>query len=395
MENFEYKRHTNLIFGQNTLAKLGTEIKKYTNKKILFTYGGGSIKSIGLYDKVVEQLNSNNIEFIELGGIKPNPEIDTCRAGAQIIKDNDIDFILAVGGGSVLDNSKHMAIASRYDGDVWDLVMDGKLASSQTNLPKLGTIITVAATGSEMNNGGVITNPELNIKTGMFHEECTPVFTFEDPSILYTLPEMHRRAGVCDTLSHLLEVYFGEHKDDLLMDRIVESIISNVIETYPGYIIGEDYESCANIFLSSTLALNGITRLGRGKQDWMSHSLEHEVSAYTDLTHGIGLAIIQPQVNRYYYEQDVKANSSLIKYVNLGKNVFKLEGSDEEIAKNSIRELEKLFFAVSNVRTLSDVGITEFDAQQSVNKLLNGQEGIGQYNNLTEADLMEIFNRIK
>ena len=202
MKNFNYQRGTNLIFGQERISELASEIKKYTNKKILMTYGGGSVKKIGLYNKVIEELNKHNIEFIELGGIKPNPEIYTADQGAKLIKEHQIDFILAVGGGSVLDNTKHMAIASKSELSSWELLNNPKVVGELANLPKIGSIITLAATGSEMNFGGVLSNPEVNEKKAMFHPETTPVFTFEDPTLLYNLPEIQRRAGVADMLSH-------------------------------------------------------------------------------------------------------------------------------------------------------------------------------------------------
>ncbi|MGL5021322.1 MAG: iron-containing alcohol dehydrogenase [Mycoplasmatales bacterium] len=393
MKNFEFYKATNLIFGNNQLFKLGNEIKKHTNKKILLTYGGGSIKATGLYDEVIEELDKSNIEYIELFGIKPNPETDTARAGIKLIKENNIDFILAVGGGSVLDNTKHMAIGSQSDLDIWDLFNDPIAMSKITNLPKIGSIITLAATGSEMNNGGVITNPEFNIKKGVGHPNAAPVFTFENPEMLHSLPLYQRQAGICDILSHLLEVYFGEHKDDMLTDRIVEAIMINIIDNYNDYLENNNYDTHASVFLSSTLALNGLTGLGRDKADWISHNIEHEISAYTDLTHGIGLAIVHPNVLAYYLDFDIKNNNDLIKFINLGKNVFKLQGDGKDIALSTIDALRDLFYSVSNVKTLKDVKIEDFNIEQSASKLISNGS-IGSYIPLTKKDIINIFNTL-
>lgn len=309
------------------------EISKYTKRTILLTLGGTSAKKNGLYDKITTILKDGNINFIELSGIKANPEVDTARLGAKLIKENNIDFILSIGGGSVLDNTKHMAIASKSELDVWELLLNPNKVNLLTNLPKIGCIMTVAATGSEMNSGGVLSNPEVNEKRAMFHPEVEPVFSYLDPTLLYTLPQVHKQAGVCDTISHLLENYFGDHTDNHFTDRIIESLLLNVINNYELYLTSNDYNAHANIFASATYALNGLTGLGRSASDWASHSIEHEVSAYTDLTHGIGLAIIHPTVINYYYEQDIKTSANLVKFINLGRNVFKLNADDNEVAK--------------------------------------------------------------
>ncbi|MFV0246656.1 MAG: iron-containing alcohol dehydrogenase [Mycoplasmatales bacterium] len=392
MNNFEYQRVTNLIFGKDQLSKLPHEIKKYTDKKILLTYGGGSIKKTGLYDQVINLLESNNIEYIELGGIKPNPEVDTARLGIKLIKENDIDFLLCVGGGSALDNTKHMAIGSVCEEDIWELVKDQSLIQDKTGLPKVGSIITLAATGSEMNVGGVISNPETEEKLGMFHPEVCPVFTFEDPNQLSTLPEYQKRAGVCDILSHLLEVYFSSHTDQLLSDRLIESIFKNVVSQYKEYIEDNTYNANGQIFLSSTLALNGITRLGRDGEDWMAHQLEHEVSAITDLTHGIGLAIIQPKLIREYYGMDIENNSDLIKFINFGKNVFGLTGPEVNIACECVKAIEHVFKDASGIEHLSDVDINNFDYTNAVSRAIESNS-MGNYVTFTKEQLENLFKK--
>lgn len=358
MKNFTFDLSTKLFFGKDTLDTLGDNIKQYTSQPILLTTGGGSVKRSGLYDRIIAELEASNIEYIVLEGIKPNPEVDTARAGIELIKANNIDFILAVGGGSVLDNSKHMAVGAASDSDIWEIITKtNQHPIIDSKIPNIGTIITVAATGSEMNSGGVMSNSELNLKLGYGHPGLTPKFTYEDPTVLETLPEYHRRAGLCDILSHLCENYFGSHTDDGLDDRLVEAIFKNTINYGDDYIINNNYQSLANVFYSSTLALNGLTRMSRPGQDWLSHGLEHEVSAFTDLTHGIGLAIIHPKVLDYYFKKDVQTGNSTIKFENLGVNVFELDRNDPQLAEKTVAHLHAIFERFGNVKYLEDVEI--------------------------------------
>lgn len=393
MENFIFNRYTKMIFGKDNWELLGPEIKKQTSKKILMTYGGGSIKQNGLYEIVCEQLRKHNIEWIELAGIKPNPEVDTCRAGVKLIKEHQIDFILAVGGGSVLDNTKHMAIGAATEHDVWDVIKNQQLLTEISNLPKIGAIITLAATGSEMNIGGVLTNPDTNEKLAMGHDECQPIFTFEDPTQLKTLPLYQRQAGLADTLSHLLEQYFDGFEDTGLTDRMVEAAMINLINYTDAYLNTDDYAAHANFFWTSTIGLNGILRVGRKSGDWTSHSLEHEVSAYTDLTHGIGLSIIHPQVINYYFEQQKDQPETLTKFYNLGKYVFRQEGDILTVAEHANREISKLFYKISGKKTFSDVNVHVFDIINSVDKLVDEQNLVGTYYPLAKKDLIEIYRR--
>lgn len=392
MNNFNFSMTTEIIFGENRIDTLSANIKKHTEGPILVTYGGGSVKAIGLYDNVINELKANNIEFFELGGIKPNPEVDTCEAGVKIIKENNIEFLLSLGGGSVLDNTKHMSICSKSDRGVWETLNDYAYTASLTNLPKVGCVITLAATGSENNAGGVISNPEINVKRGFGHPEVKPVFAYEDPTLLNSLPEYQKRAGVSDILSHLFEQYFGNHSDDMLTDRLIEAQVKNVIDNYEKYISENDYSATGEIFVTSSLALNGLTSIGKSATDWLSHQMEHEVSAYTDLTHGIGLAIIHPAVIRYYFENDVKNNNSLIKYENLAKHVFFITGENK--CEKAVEKVEELFYNVSNVKKLSDVEIFDFDGANSAKKILDAGFK-SQMLDLTVQDLTNIYNNIK
>ncbi|WOO87448.1 iron-containing alcohol dehydrogenase [Mollicutes bacterium LVI A0039] len=360
MKNFILNMETKIHFGTEMLDTIGESVKAYTNGPILITSGGGSIKRSGIYDKVTSILDASGIEYLELDGIKPNPEVDTARAGIKMIKENNIDFILALGGGSVLDNSKHMAVGAACESDVWDIITNkNEHPIIDSKIPNIGTVITVAATGSEMNSGGVMTNPEFDLKLGYGNPLLAPKFTYEDPTVLETLPEYHKRAGLCDILSHLCENYFGSHTDDGIDDRLVEAIMKNTIAHGDNYISSNNYEDLANIFWSSTLALNGLTRLSRPGSDWFAHTLEHEISAFTDLTHGIGLAIVQPKLLELYYHKDLKEGNSLIKFENLGVNVFEFNRTDADLAAKTVKALNEVFARFGGVVYLEDVEIAQ------------------------------------
>lgn len=388
MKNFTFDLSTKLYFGSNMLDSLGDNIKQYTQGPILLTYGSGSIKFSGLYDKIINILDANDIEYIELSGIKPNPEVDTARYGIELIKKYNIDFILAAGGGSVLDNSKHMAIGAASESDIWDIIIGINTNPIDINrIPNIGSIITVAATGSEMNSGGVMTNPEYDLKLGYGHPKLAPKFTYEDPTVLETLPEYQRRAGLCDILSHLCENYFGSHSDDGLDDRLVEAIMKNTLAYGNDYLTTNNYDSLANIFYSSTLSLNGLTRMSRPGQDWLSHGLEHEISAFTDLTHGIGLGIIHPKVLKFYYNKDVRENNSLIKFENLGVNVFDLERNDPNLASKCLELLTNAFKHFAGVSFLEDVGIVNGSLD---NQLIANRVFENNHTNYYKLSLQEV-----
>ncbi|WP_423363940.1 iron-containing alcohol dehydrogenase [Mycoplasma sp. P36-A1] len=394
MNNFVYQRKTELVFGQDMLEKLPTEIKKYGNK-VLLTYGMSSIKRNGLYDQVVTLLNDNNIEFIELSGIKPNPEVTTVREGVKLINEHNIDFILAVGGGSVIDNSKHMILAQACKQDIWDLILDPSKAKTESKFIPLGTILTISATGSEMNCGGVVTNPETCDKMSIGHPELAPVFSFLDPNQLTTLPPKQRVAGLADTLSHLLENYFTSHNDEGFPDRMAEAMMLNLINYGSDYLSKPDnYESNAQVMLSATYALNGVTGLGKKGGEWSVHSIEHDLSAVTDITHGIGLALIHPYVLDVFLNKDIEQGLSLIKFVNIGKNVFHLTGTDEEVAVKANQCLKDTFFGWIEKTKLVDYDIIDFDFDTSINKLIDTKQTNDIYHEFTKADLLYIYTSL-
>ena len=399
MQNFIYQRKTELVFGKEMLDNLPKELKRNNATKVLLTYGMNSIKKTGLYDQVVTLLNENNIPFVELSGIKPNPEVDTCRTGVKLIEENNIDFVLAVGGGSVIDNSKHMILAHAVGKDIWDIIKEPTLMKGvpADKFIGIGTILTISATGSEMNNGGVISNPEVTEKMSTGHPLLTPAFSFLDPTQLQTLPRKQREAGLSDTMSHLLEMYFTSHQDEGFPDRMVEGLMVNLLNYADDYLEDNlDYDANAQVMLTATYALNGITGLGKASGDWSTHGIEHDLSARTDITHGIGLALIHPRTLEVYLKGDLEQGRPLTKFVNLGREVFKLDDSqaDEVIAKETVYLIKYEFSKWIENKLLPDYGIENYDYQPSIDFVLNNHEVNDIYHTFTKEDLEYIYKEI-
>lgn len=387
MLNFHYSIPTEIFFGKNQIEVLGTEIKKY-GSKVLLTYGGGSIKKTGLYDKIVQILKDQNIEFRELGGIDPNPRIDSVRKGIQICKDSGIDFILAVGGGSTIDCSKAIAAGYFYDGDPWDLVI-GK-AKIKKALP-LGTVLTIAATGSEMDSAAVITNPETNQKLVFGHPAMAPAFSILDPTYTFTVSAKQTAAGVVDIMSHTFENYFTRTKGAYLPDRLAEAILKTCINygqlavTEP-----ENYEARANLMWASSLAINGL--LGYGKDAiWSVHPIEHELSAYYDITHGIGLAILTPPWMEYVLDDE-----RVDKFVEYGVNVWDIDQNQDKyaIAHEAINKTKQYFASLGMPLTLKEVGIGEDNLEKMAKAAVDHNNGtVGNFKPLSYKDVLNIYKK--
>lgn len=290
MQNFTFWNPTKLIFGKDQLLQLKTEIPNY-GKKVLLVYGGGSVKRSGLYDRVISQLNEIGAEVFELGGVEPNPRLSTAKKGIEICKNEGIEIILAVGGGSVIDCTKLIAAGTKYAGDPWDIVT--KKAFAADALP-FGVVLTLAATGSEMNAGSVITNWETNEKYGWGSTVTYPKFSILDPVNTFTVPKDQTVYGLVDMMVHVMENYFHLTENTLLQDRMMEGLLLTVIETAPQLINDlENYELRSTILYNGTMALNGMLSMGV-QGDWATHNLEHAVSAVYDIPHGGGLAILFP-----------------------------------------------------------------------------------------------------
>ncbi|MBN2980389.1 iron-containing alcohol dehydrogenase [Cohnella algarum] len=383
MNSFQLYNPTRLVFGKGTVAQLGELVKPY-GKRILLVYGGGSIKRTGLYDEVKAQLDGIGAAVFELSGIEPNPRLSTVNKGIEICRRERVDFILAVGGGSVLDASKAIAAGVPYEGDVWDFCV--RKAVIREALP-LGTILTLAATGSEMNGNAVISNWELKQKRGMGSKLIYPKFSILDPELTFTVPKDQTTNGIVDMMSHVFEQYFSRTTDTPLQERFAESILQTVIEN--GEIAladGSNYEARANLMLCGTYALNGTLPLGV-VTDWATHGIEHEVSAIYDIAHGAGLAIIFPNWMKYVYKERV---DRFVQYAVRVWNVDPAGKSDDEIALAGIEATRAYFTRIGAPATLGQLGIggEELD-RMAAEAVLFGP--IGSFKKLEKDDVKAIL----
>lgn len=385
MDNFTYWNPTKLIFGKNQIDQLKTEIPQY-GKNILLVYGGGSIKRNGLYNQVINYLNEINANIFELSGVEPNPRISTVRKGVDICKKEKIDFLLAVGGGSVIDCTKAIAAGAKYDGDAWDLVT--KKAFAKEALP-FGTVLTLAATGSEMNSGSVITNWETNEKYGWGSPVTFPKFSILDPVNTFSVPKDQTIYGIVDMMSHVFEHYFHLTENTQMQDRMCESLLLTVMETAPKLINDlENYDYRATILYNGTMALNGMLSMGfRG--DWATHNIEHAVSAVYDIPHGGGLAILFP--NWMKHNLQVKPS----RFKQLAVRVFGVnpEGkSDEEIGLEGIDKLREFWNSIGAPSRLADYGIDDSKLELMADKAMANGE-FGQFKKLNREDVLEIYRK--
>ncbi len=384
MYNFNFNMPTNIIFGKDRLNELAEEIKKYGNK-ILLVYGGGSIKKIGLYDKVIKMLNDGGFDVIEHGGVKPNPRITHVREGAKLCKQHNIDLILAVGGGSTIDAAKGIAAGSKYDGDVWDFCI-GK-ATIPEDVTPIGTILTMSATGSEMNAGSVLSNEETEEKLVIASPNLIPRFSLLDPTVTYSLPPYQTAAGIVDMFSHTSEQYFGENEDAFVTDGLAESLFKSCIHYAPILMKDpENYEARANIMWTSSLALNGILQMGKKTRgDWATHLIEHELSAIYDITHGVGLAIITPNWMRYV----IKENPA--KFQKYAKNVWDIDSDDPlEAGMMAIDKTENFFKSLNIPTRLSEVNIDDKRFEEMAKKAVRRGD-LGAFKKLNDKDVIEIL----
>ncbi|WP_106388604.1 iron-containing alcohol dehydrogenase [Jeotgalibacillus soli] len=383
MNTFTFYNPTKLIFGKDQLEQLKEQIPQY-GKNVLVVYGGGSIKKNGLYDKVMVVLNEIGANVSELSGVEPNPRLTTAEKGIDICKTENIDFILAVGGGSVIDCTKLIAAGAKYDGAAWDLVT--KKAIPNDALP-FGTVLTLAATGSEMNAGSVITNMETQEKYGWGSPVTFPKFSILDPQHTFTVPQDQTIYGIVDMMTHLFEQYFHNTTNTPAQDRLIEGVLRTVMETGPKLVNDlENYEHRETILFTGTLALNGMLQMGyRG--DWASHNIEHAVSAVYDIPHAGGLAILFPNWMRH----NLDVNPARFKQ--LAVRVFDVnpEGkSDKEIGLEGADALRAFWTSIGAPSRLSDYDITDEKIDLMADKaMINGE--FGNFNKLKKEDVVSIL----
>ena len=383
MDNFTFYNPTKLIFGKGQLEALPQEMETY-GKNVLLVYGGGSIKRSGLYDNVINTLHKAGATVTELAGVEPNPRLSTVRKGVELCKENQIDFLLAVGGGSVIDCTKAIAAGAKYDGDVWDIVLKKQIATEA--LP-FGTVLTLAATGSEMNAGSVITNWETNEKYGWGSPVTFPKFSILDPVNTFTVPKDHTVYGIVDMMSHLLEHYFHQTKNTPLQDRMCEAVLTTVMETAPKLLEDlESYEHRETILYNGTIALNGMLQMGyRG--DWATHGIEHAVSAIYDIPHAGGLAILFPN----WMEHVMDAN--LGRFKQLAVRVFGVQDNgspDREVALEGIRRLREFWTSLGAPTRLANYDIDDQNIDKMADHVMS-QGAVGNFKSLSHEDVTSIL----
>ena len=385
MNNFDFQMKTRIIFGRDTVNKL-EEVVKDRYKKVLLHFGSDRIKRIGLYKEVVDILERAGIEVCELGGVEPNPKLSLVEEGVKICKEEDIDLILAIGGGSSIDSAKAIGIGAKYSGHVWDF-FTGEANPVET-VP-VGVVLTFPATGSEMSTGTVITKEEGLYKRGAGGGMVRPEFAIMDPKLSLTLPDKQTFAGIMDILSHIFERYFTNTEDVDLIDYLSEGAMKSIIKN--AYILKEDpknYAARSEIMLSGSIAHNGLLGLGR-EDDWGSHDVAHEISAIYGTTHGITLSIIFPAWMKYVY----KVN--LDRFAQFAKEVFGVDEKDkEEAALMGIEKFEEFLKDMDLPTRLSDIGIGEENFESMAEKATeNGP--LGSFKKLGKEDVFNIYHMAK
>lgn len=383
MQNFNYCTPTRLIFGEGVIKDL-PEVMSHYGKKILLTYGGGSIKKIGLYDKVLELLKG--YEIYELANIMPNPKYDpSVLDGVKMCKQHNIDVILSVGGGSVLDCSKAIAGGAKYDGEPWDLIT--YKAETKDALP-IVDIITLAATGSEYDAGGVISRTETNDKTCYSDPHLYPEVSFLDPTYTFTVSNKQTAAGIADAMNHIFEQYFCEDStilNDGFMQAGLKSLMINGRKCLEN---PEDYNARAEMMLACTYGCNDIYSLGNSQSGWLCHGMEHALSAYYDITHGEGLAIITPR-----WMKHILSDKTVDRFVKYGVNVFGIDSNLDkmEIANKAIEETYKFYESINIPMHLKDVGIDESRIETMAKHVADNEGLENAWAPLLQEDIAAIF----
>lgn len=383
--NFTYCNPTKLYFGENAIDNLDAELAKY-GKKILLTYGGGSIKKTGLYDQIIDILHKAGKEIIELPGVMPNPTSDKLIEGANLAREHEVDFILAVGGGSVIDYAKAVSVSAWCDDNPWEKYFL-RMEDVDNKIIPLGCILTMVGTGSEMNGGSVITNHEQKLKIGhVFDENVFPKFAILNPKLTYTIPQYQMIAGFYDIMSHILEQYFSgtdDNTSDYLMEGLLKSLIhsSRIAVKDP-----QNYEARSNIMWIATWALNTLVAKGK-TTDWEVHMLGHAVGAYVDATHGMTLSAVSLPYYRHIMPY------GLAKFKRYAINVWDVEPtgkSDEQIAEEGLKRMEEYMREIGLIMNIKELGVTEdmIEGIAGATFLLNGG-----YKTLTKPEVIDILKQ--
>lgn len=380
--DFTYKNPTTIYFGKGSLDNLKTELADYGDT-VMLAYGKGSIKKTGLYDKVMAVLEDSGKKVVELEGIMANPTYEKVKEGADLVKENDVDLILAVGGGSVIDCAKGISVSAYCEEDAWTKYWLQFKPVDNMIVP-VASILTLAGTGSEMNGGSVITNDDMKLKMGrVFPADVNPKFSILNPEYTYSLPEYQMVSGIFDMMSHLMEVYFSG-EDDVTSDYLIEGLLRSIIHSAKIAVTEpENYEARSNLMWSSTLAMNPIMGLSK-PSDWQVHMIEHQLGAYTDCAHGMGLAAVSLPYYRYIYK------FGLDKFVRFATQVWGISEEDktkEEVALAGIDALEAFCKESGIVLNLKELGATE----EMLPLIANSTVILGAYKKLTSEEILEIL----
>ena len=366
MDNFNFYSPTEFVFGKDRENECGELVKKYGGTKVLIHYGGGSAVRSGLIDRVKASLDAAGIPHVELGGVKPNPHDSLVYKGIEIVRENGIDFILAVGGGSTIDSSKAIAMGVPYKGDFWDFY-EGK-ASAACALP-IGVVQTIAAAGSEGSGDSVVTKEDGMLKRGASSEHIRPKFAVQNPALLCTLPAYQTACGITDIMAHVFERYFTNTLEVEITDRLCEAVLLTMVKEGPRAIADPaNYQVRANIMWAGTVAHNGVVGCGRS-QDWNSHAIEHELSAFYDCAHGAGLAVIMPAWMEYVVDHNV------MRFAQMATRVFGCQMNFENpkaTALEGIKAFRKFLHSIGMPINFAELGAKEEDIPKLVEKLNPG-----------------------
>lgn len=380
--DFTYQNPTTIYFGKKAIDNLSSELANYGDT-IMLAYGKGAIKKIGLYDQVIAILEKNGKKIVELSGIMANPTYEKVMEGAKLVRDNNVDLILAIGGGSVIDCAKAISVSSYCEGDAWTSYWI-KFEPVDNKIVPVASILTLAGTGSEMNGGSVITNEEVKLKNGrVFPANVNPKFSILNPEYTLSLPVYQMVSGIFDMMSHLMEAYFSG-EDDVTSDYLIEGLLRSIIHSAKIAVKNpHDYEARSNLMWSSTLAMNPIMGLSK-TQDWEVHMIEHQLGAYTNCTHGMGLAAISLPYYRYIYQ------FGLDKFVRFATQVWGIDENGKEkekVALEGINAMEKFMKECGMVTNIKELGATE----DMLPLIANSTILLGGYKVLTADEVLEIL----
>ncbi|MDR3242956.1 MAG: iron-containing alcohol dehydrogenase [Clostridiales Family XIII bacterium] len=391
MLNYDFQNWTRILFGKGYEERVGEEIKPYANK-VLLHYGGGSIKESGLYDRVVESLRNAEVEFVELGGVKPNPRLELVYEGIELCKKEEVELILAVGGGSVIDSAKAIAIGVFYEGDVWEVYEQKEPIEKALYVAAL---LTLPAAGSESSVSSVITNEEKQRKIGFDDFHIRPVLGVINPELFFTLPKNQIANGAADMMSHVFERYFTTTRHTDLTDGLCEATLRTVMKNAPiVYEDPENYDAWAEIGFSGSIAHNDLLGLGR-EHDWACHGMEHELSALYDVAHGAGLAVLTPNWMEYVYKDNIDI------FVQFAVNVMGVRSHRDKdaVVLEGIARLREFFNKLGLPATLSELGVNgdnlELMAKRATGEAYEHEVPLGGLKKLRWIDVFMIYYKSK